>query len=365
MTARDLEQHLGRLLADCAELNPRPMELDDIERALFRPLKAAMVGGVGVGKTTLVAALTGQERVTGLGGVTHDIESIDGAAWTWVDTPGIDDPRLARGLLDPEVSQVDVVLWVVDGLQPATERERSLIVRWARDRELRVFVSRCDLLSPDDLHAVRSRVDEIAGQLSAGFVLYGDARTPSEEQVHQLLQRPRLSRRREAHIRASLESLRATLERRSLSSLHTAAESIREQWRLLVQKVRKVSERPLEPQPLIKRVRDASLDALRELDLSIRDPSQPWAAQDLDAPHIAAPKLPAPPSAMGHFFRGRPGFERDLERSIMDWYLHGNLLLNEWLGGGRALVDQRDIDQTSRLLPDVVAVLARFEPNGR
>ncbi len=79
----------------------------------------AVVGRVSTGKSTLVNLLAGEKRSrVGLGGVTKSVTEFRIGEVAVFDTPGIDDEAGALATLQPLLEAVDVVVWVVDGLQP-------------------------------------------------------------------------------------------------------------------------------------------------------------------------------------------------------------------------------------------------------
>jgi predicted GTPase len=190
MSWRDTRHALGSVLASLGPMRKPPN--DAALRALFDdPPRHVVVGAVGSGKSTLLSRLLDSARPTGLGGMTVDVTTHEEGGRRWVDTPGIDDPAQARRVLDPEVRRSDVLVWVVDGLQPALERERKLLSRWSHDAEVRIVVSRADLLDALAREAVAARMARIAPQVGATELRFADARDPGADVLAALRAPPR------------------------------------------------------------------------------------------------------------------------------------------------------------------------------
>ncbi len=120
-----------------------------------------LVGRTGCGKTTLRNTRLDREDPVGLGGVTRQPDTIVDGRHHWVDTPGIDGRDTAIDQLGPLFDQADVVIWVIDGLQPLTRTERDVVdVLLAPNTPLACVVSRLDLLEDDDVQGVLQRVRE-------------------------------------------------------------------------------------------------------------------------------------------------------------------------------------------------------------
>ena len=154
MDASLLDRLLSRL--------DRWIDTTDLRRALPRqPRVIVLLGRTGAGKTTLVNRLANTDRPTGLGGVTRSIEPVNDGSILWVDTPGIDDPDKAIDLLSGPLDQAHGAIWVVDGLQPATHTERTVVeLVVPPGLPVQVVVSRADLF-PDERDSVRRRVIEV------------------------------------------------------------------------------------------------------------------------------------------------------------------------------------------------------------
>ena len=105
----------------------RPARAEALDVLWSEPAQVVVVGRVGVGKTTLINRWTGENHAVGLGGVTQMTQTVATPSWHWLDTPGIDNPDRALSLLGPLVDRSDALVWVVDGLQPATHTARLVI----------------------------------------------------------------------------------------------------------------------------------------------------------------------------------------------------------------------------------------------
>ena len=129
---------------------------------LASPWTIAVVGRVGAGKTTWINGRTGGSRPVGLGGVTQAVEAIEVGDQLWLDTPGIDGLDAAIHTLGGPIASSDAVLWVIDGLQPATRTERELLAATCYPGHARAaIIARLDLVEPDQHDGVRERVRQV------------------------------------------------------------------------------------------------------------------------------------------------------------------------------------------------------------
>lgn len=152
------------------------------------PVRLAVVGRVGVGKSRLCSALTGQARSVGLGGTTDRPEWVHGGGFAVLDTPGIQAPG------DPPVellgeTSVDAVVWLVDGLMPATATERGWLDRALPSGiGLHVLIGRADLVNDEDRDAVFRRLTRLSEPLQPLSIHWIDARAPADQAVAALRQ---------------------------------------------------------------------------------------------------------------------------------------------------------------------------------
>jgi small GTP-binding protein len=159
-----------------APLDPGP--LDAALAAWDEPAAVAVVGHVGVGKSTLLARLGAEPPpATGLGGVTAEVvaHALPGGL-IGLDTPGIDAPDRALAELAGVIDRADAVIWVVDGLRPLGHAERTVLAALPAGTPLHVVVSRADLLDPTDLADVVDRVTTLAARWQPASIRAVDAR---------------------------------------------------------------------------------------------------------------------------------------------------------------------------------------------
>ena len=140
-----------------------PNQAERYREALDRPTVLCVIGRRGVGKSTLVNQwMQAAIQAVGLGGVTADVTRlVTPTGKTLVDTPGVDDPGLAVALLGGLVRESDALVWVTDGLQPATHGIRELVLALREPNQpLHIVVSRADLIA-DERQAVVARVQRL------------------------------------------------------------------------------------------------------------------------------------------------------------------------------------------------------------
>lgn len=151
------------------------------------PTRLVIFGRRGVGKSSLVQALTGVEVPTGLGGVTREPMTVEGGGLVAIDLPGLEDDQRATAELRAAVATVDAAVWVIDGLSPITQLERSVVQRavpaWMG---LHAIIARSDLLDAPDRDAVIERVVALTRSYALLSIHAVDARAPGAS-VHDAL----------------------------------------------------------------------------------------------------------------------------------------------------------------------------------
>lgn len=160
-----------------------PGALDRALAALGAPRRIAALGRTSSGKSTLIRRLASvpageREPMVGLGGVTRAAIEIPRGDVIWVDTPGIDDPDAAILSLAQQAESADILLWVVDALQPMTRSERTVLERIVLPKTpLWVVVAKLDLIEEEERPSVIERVRAISAPFSPIGLAAGDNRT--------------------------------------------------------------------------------------------------------------------------------------------------------------------------------------------
>lgn len=171
-----LAQVDARLAEIAAELR-RLVEGAAVGRILREGLRTAIVGRPNVGKSSLMNALLGQERVivTHIPGTTRDVveESIHIAGVPVVlwDTAGLrptDDPVESIGVARSRnaLQDADLILVVVDGSSPLTAHDRALLLEM-RERSAVVVINKSDLPQGVDAQEVADLAQTQAVSVSA------------------------------------------------------------------------------------------------------------------------------------------------------------------------------------------------------
>lgn len=313
-----------------------PAPLRGAVAALDAPWRVVVAGRTSVGKTSLVNTLAGTSREIGLGGVTASIAEVPwGAAESeviLVDTPGVDDPDSALVSLGGELDRADVIVWVVDGLQPLTASERVVLDRGVPPGVLLVVcVSRADLVPPEELGSVLERVARLLGAWSPVALEAVDLRRVDTAWLAALpwVSGPRDERvrgRRASRVWDAVADARAALD--GLPALPTEA-TVRQIWRDVVRRTVKVVASAVDRGELPNK-RDA-VRALR----AFADEARADVASRL-AP-LPPPPLPDPERAgddtLGEVLAGFAGAEeahRVLRAVAARWLQDGELVIADW-----------------------------------
>lgn len=342
-----------------------PTALAAARDALAPPSIRVVVGRTGVGKSSLIRALTGARVPVGLGGVTRAAAPYLHRGVTWVDTAGLDGVDAGIAALRPLLAAADGVVWVVDGLQPVARSARA-VVEAVREPgvDLRLLVARADLVPAEEQRTLRRRVDAVARALDATVLGLADLRGPLDASVSEAL-------------RAEPGSLSPTRRRRLSQAVGTVAAAIADHpgppdplrgppaahaaWRGLVGELH--GQVPSQDD-------DGLAHALATLPdrLEGRLRSDPTAAALVHA--LGPPRIPtvAPPPArdlLAQVVSGRAGRDRAWRAVLHDALAEGDAALHAWLGAGRGLVDRarRDpIDDARAALSGLRDILSEPTP---
>ena len=315
------------------------------EAVLREPWRIAILGRIGVGKTTLFNAMTASTMATGLGGVTTSAHRAPGDNVEWIDTPGIDGRDRALAVLEPIAAQADAIVWVIDALQPATRTERDVMAAiCAPNQALSVIIARWDLVSESECASVRERVARLC---------------PNADEVHGCdlrTQAPRLiamtpastsPRRRlsvDIAVKAALEA-HENLEPPPDAS--SASALLRDAWSSAVRAAAK---------PVQTLVDQDTIESAARLTRALRDHQKAtWKAAS-DVPRLTAafakhgtPKWPEPPAIAKHRMSrvaaamgGRHRATSTLKQLAGKWTLAGHLTAAEWVEGATQVRTDRD-----------------------
>lgn len=314
-----------------------PEAVDLAQQVLDDSWRIAVVGRVGVGKTTVVNRLTGTDRPVGLGGVTTRVESVEWGHGLVVDTPGIDGLDTAITILGGPLAEADAVVWIVDGLQPATRTEREALATLCLEGLERIaIVGRLDLVDPTEHEAIRDRVRQVldADELPAG----GDLRTMDLD-VESVLPRETSARRDLVRRRAATAALAALDAMPPLEGRAEVGKRLAEHWR---EHVRALVERVADA--VSPRAAERPAVALRELATEATGARDAFVETLGDWPELEValerrpPSLPLPeaepPStldivaaAMGGEHRARVRIREEGAK----WMTEGLLVLADWV----------------------------------
>ena len=130
-----VELYSGRLRFSDAELLQFQLEETRADRARLAqpdaPLRALVVGQVSAGKSTLINALLGEDRTeTDMAATTEGImayeASIDGTDCLLLDSQGLDGSKTRQKQLLDEMTQSDMVLWVLRANRPGRAADVAL-----------------------------------------------------------------------------------------------------------------------------------------------------------------------------------------------------------------------------------------------
>jgi len=292
---------------------------------LARPWTVAVVGRVGAGKSSLVNALAGRNgQRTGLGGVTTDLRRENVGASVLIDTPGIDEPEPAVRVLETALPEADAVVWVVDGLQPLPESERTAVERvLPAGMPLHVVVSRADLLEPSEVGPVLDRVRDLTRALHPSSVRVAALRSGDPALLGGILTPALPGPRRGPTVGAAVAAVRRALDTLPRAPDDTSRVAA---WRAAVLDVVRAVERDIDDGAITDKTE--ALDALtRRATAAGPALAAPFAPAFPPLPTFPAPGTPLARIAAG--FSGIEGARRALRAAAGRWLMEGEVALRE------------------------------------
>lgn len=315
-------------------MDPRPL-LDGLE-ALTAPWRVAVVGRVGVGKSTLVNLLAGgRERPTGLGGVTLEAAEValDGRI-ALIDTPGIDEEAAALAALAPLLERVDAVIFVVDGLQPLTATERAVLgAALPEGTPLHLVVSKLDLTDAHEAPRVLERVGALTRAHAPRSVRRLDLRSALEAPRELVEPTPTPPPRRLAALRAALDAVQGRLDALPPAPSRDALlRELRDRWTACVRATERAVDAGLGSDADSRLL---ALDRLARAAAPAVEALRRELAADPRLPGVPALPIPAPPDGppvkqVLATMAGLEGARRHLRAAAARWLLDGEVALLDW-----------------------------------
>lgn len=186
--------NINALFEDLQNLLPKPGEDGDWTTKLpEKPvLRLAMLGRPNAGKSSLINAIAGEERmiVSDTAGTTRDSVDvrfdIEGKIYEFVDTAGV----RRRSKITDEVekfsvnsalkstSKANVTLLVLDGSEELSQQDKRLIdLLGTRKTPFMILVNKCDLLPQTELNKIKKSIQESLATWSYVPILFVSART--------------------------------------------------------------------------------------------------------------------------------------------------------------------------------------------
>jgi small GTP-binding protein len=304
-----------------------------IVRLAATPWRVVVVGRVGVGKSTLIARWLDEDIACGLGGVTFATTTYrDRDGTEVIDTPGIDAEDAARAELGPLLDDTDVVVWIIDGLTPATASERAIVLGAAAS-VLHVVISRIDLIDSSERDAVIERVRTVCGDRPASLRAV-DVRTAD---LRELLVPARSTRRVNHALRAVTEAQAAISALPAPPSRDQLLEVARRSWRRAVRDIEDVLH-----DEVMRGLTDDRDRAVRRLGLLAPHARKrfldewpvlfPAIASSL--PELPLPEPPPRPNATAWVVSGgQEGAVRALRAAAGSWLMEGDIALADHFSG--------------------------------
>lgn len=310
---------------------------------LCAPWRVAVIGRTGVGKSTLVNLLLGRrEQPTGLGGITTaTAEFALPDSTLLVDTPGIDEAARALSTLAPLLEGVDAVVFVIDGLQPLTATERTVLdAALPPGTPLHLVVSKLDLTDEHEVPRVLQRVTALTRGYAPSSIRRLDLRTATEIPRDLVVPPPSPPARRIEPVRLAIVAVEEALAALPPSpSRAELLQELRARWTDCVRRTERAVDAELGAQA------DSRLTALHRLLQRAGEAVEALRQEFLQDPRLpSVPELPLPeapePDPMKQVLATMAGLEtarRSLRAAAARWLLEGEVALVEWAEGLDAL----------------------------
>ena len=166
--------NIRALMDELADLLP-PEEEDAPEQDAPR-LRLAMLGRPNAGKSSLINALSGEERmiVSDVAGTTRDSVDVrfsrDGREYVFVDTAGVRRRTRITDVVEKysanaaikSAGKADVTLLTLDATERVSQQDKRLMdLLDTRKIPFMVLINKCDLVPPDKLKALQKTVGEM------------------------------------------------------------------------------------------------------------------------------------------------------------------------------------------------------------
>lgn len=166
--------NIRALMDELADL--LPPEEEDVPEQDAPQLRLAMLGRPNAGKSSLINALSGEERmiVSDVAGTTRDSVDVrfsrDGREYVFVDTAGVRRRTRITDVVEKysanaaikSAGKADVTLLTLDATERVSQQDKRLMdLLDTRKIPFMVLINKCDLVPPDKLKALQKTVGEM------------------------------------------------------------------------------------------------------------------------------------------------------------------------------------------------------------